>query len=126
MRLCVVATCFVAFLVTGCDIDPLGEKADARKREADKRAEQERVRAETASQREAMLQYATGKKKNIQERMAATSKEEAALRADFSKLTAEVARIMSEKDSAGNERIGAEGLVPVMTIRSGRVVWQQF
>lgn len=29
-------------------------------------------------------------------------------------------------DSAGNERIGAEGLVPVMTIRSGRVVWQQF
>ena len=96
--LCLVFPCLV-----GCDIDPLGEKADARRHEAKEREERELVRKETEQQRDAMSKYAVGKKKNVSARIEALKKEETELRSDAARLTSEMEKFREAKDSKGND-----------------------
>ena len=95
---------FLALLLAGCDVDLLGEKRDARRREAEERAQQEERRRETEEMRVAVANYAKGRRQAFQKRQDELSKEEASLREDMSKLVSAITDGMAEKDSRGNDQ----------------------
>ena len=94
----------LAVVLVGCDIDLLGEKREARRREAEDRAQQEERRRETEAMRDAMTKYVTGHRQAAQKRLDEVSKEDGDLRGDLAKLTSAMASGMAEKDTKGNDQ----------------------
>lgn len=94
----------LAVVLVGCDVDLLGEKREARRREAEDRAQQEERRRETEAMRDAMTKYVTGHRQAAQKRLDEVSKEDGDLRGDLAKLTSAMASGMAEKDKKGNDQ----------------------
>lgn len=92
-----------ALLLPGCDMDITGEKREERMRAAQEREQEEKLKRELESQREAMAKFATGKRQFFASRLTEVSGEGNALRADLDKLAKVVADAMSEKDAQGKD-----------------------
>ncbi|MBQ3289777.1 MAG: hypothetical protein IJH50_10240 [Kiritimatiellae bacterium] len=99
-----IALASSAILFAGCDIDPMGEKREERKRAAEERSQAERARQELESQRVAMTRYATGKRQMFQSRLSEVQQTEKSLRSDLSTLTTIIDNIMFEKDTEGKDK----------------------
>lgn len=97
------AVCVACFL-SGCDFDPLGEKGEERKREANERAQEAKSQRELEAQRDAMTKFANGKRQFFKARLSEVSEEKSVLRADLDKFTKVVSNAMSENDEHGKER----------------------
>ena len=99
-----IALASSAILFAGCDIDPMGEKHEERKRAAEERAQEERARQELESQRTAMTKYTTGKRQLLQSRLSEIMRTEKSLRSDLNTLTTIIDNSMSDKDADGKDR----------------------
>ena len=99
-----IALASSAILFVGCDMDPMGDKREERKRAAEERAQEERVRQELESQRAAMTKYATGKRQLFQSRLSEVQQTEKSLRSDLNTLTTIIDNNMSDKDADGKDR----------------------
>lgn len=99
-----IALASSAILFAGCDMDPIGDKREERKREAEERTQAERAQKELESQREAMTKYATGKRQMFQSRLFEIQQTEKSLRSDLTTLTTIIDNTMSEKDASGKDR----------------------
>ena len=88
---------------SGCDFDPMGEKRDERRHEAEERAQEAKVQRETEAQRDAMSKFATAKRQFFKTRLSEVVEEKNALHVDLNKLTTIVSAAMSEKDAQGKD-----------------------
>ena len=99
-----IALASSAILFAGCDIDPMGDKREERKRATEERAQEERARQELESQRAAMTKYATGKRQMFQSRLSEIQQTEKSLRSDLTTLTTIIDNTMTDKDANGKDR----------------------
>ncbi len=102
LRTCLLFTLCV--VMSGCDLDLMGEKKEQARLEAERRAEEARQQKETESQRSAMTQYANGKRKLFADRLMALEKESSTYKADASRLAEIVSAALEEKDSKGRDK----------------------